>query len=167
MRVGCHLTAVADIANYHSQKFGSEDSHVTVVGQSDSVAAEPSTSDKGSATPVADSKVSELEKQLEPIRQNLSDVKVDLDFDKDDELSEQTSERAEPDNVAERNEDKREKTERVTAGTDSRKRKSLDDKLERYKKFLKQDMKKRQGVISQFEPESGKDGRNEGLCHDG
>lgn len=94
--------------------------------------------------------VSELEKQLEPIQQNLSEVKVDLSFDEEDNNAvkdEQSSETVDNANTEVGDLD-------ASSDRKTRKRKSVEDKMERYKKFLKEDMRKRQKVVSNFDPEN-------------
>lgn len=98
------------------------------------------------------SAVSELEKQLDPVQQNLAQVKVDLTFDDEDNHAVKDDMDVSCESVTDTNHTGGDVG--VTIENKKRKQKSVDDKMERYKKYLKDDMRKRQKVVSNFDPEN-------------
>lgn len=132
------------------QKQMKEDLMVETATQSAPVSDNQDVNDPNLAT--------EIEKQLQPVTQNLSDVKVDLDFDKDDRAEDNHPENDLQIPVeSERSEETESRADENIMQASATKRKSmteLDDKIDKYKKYLKTDMRKRQDTVFNFNPEA-------------
>nr|XP_039248064.1 nucleolar GTP-binding protein 2-like [Styela clava] len=100
----------------------------------------------------------EMEKNLQPIKQNLSEVKVDLDFDKDDaaedDLENENQEVSSNIEVMGNDDNVESKSNVQFSGAKRKSVAELDDKIEKYRKYLKTDMKKRQDTVFNFDPEA-------------
>lgn len=112
-----------------------------------------------------------LEKNLLPVKQNLAEVRVDLEFNEEDldldpeNKSSNTSEQDGLNDGAVEEDVEEHSSSTGGSGEDEdnsavsiagRKRKSveeLDGKIEKYRKFLKNDMRKRQDAVFNFNPE--------------